>query len=1369
MTATKQLAFRELNIIRMPGLTGSIRLGDLGPGVVIVAGPNASGKTTSARVMNYLLWPEAAEQDLARFGFKLHHVSLRSKLAIGDEEWTAGYETGGRIVMRGNAQESALPVPPREHQQRYNLALSQLLTGDDRDFAAWIHREAMGGFDPDRAGRELIRKTGLPTRNLQEYKAWQKASEQVREITKRDHQLRRDQQRLAELIRQRDEAAYKARQIRMFEWVIELRETESRLEEVYGRLNVYPESHGQYHAQLRKTIEEAAETIRQLDTELNELTGDLAGFRREQTDIGLPDGGVPQERMDRLVTLLREIEDFASQSGRLDREIGAADAERRNILKQIDKAGTGLKATADSGSGKAAGADPDAVSDANAGDAAASDSDELVDAVDAAGADAALDAGTGMDADSVLKNGFNPEWVDRASDLVRREAEAENRRLAAESELALLDDGLAEKGADTPGEILSDAPGEKEADSQGGSGGEIPGEKGGDAKGERAVNAADEKAGAKGEKPGATAGDVHKGIDLLTEWLREVGGAQLRGIPPVRAASMLLLSALAAGAMLIEPLAGLLILIPALWLGAEWFRLRKARMDAESGRIPTRFAQSGLDAPKRWDIDAVKDRFLALTESYLPLREMERNRDRRKIIEKKRADAVSELEKIASARVQLAKESGVAPEGVGLPELHFRLHHIHQYNETLTKLARLREERNGCEASRVRLQEEFVALIRDFDDSAAAGSVSVSGSGTGTRDVTSGSGSQRQKDADLFNQAAALSHRDLREQLDRLASRNSRWRELQQQIRGAEDQTAKTEERRKKEQERLEKLYGSLGLQPGDYAGLLKLDEEHGAYQECIQQKQALEQKRDSITNSIREHEGYEPEVEELTREQAGAEVASCRRAEDEAQGLQKEITSIETLLKERIGKQELADALRLEDTARERLAGQFDNYLSDAILSRTVDWLKKENQRRNYPDVFHRANKLFRSFTENRYELEVVQDGGIGGDAGRISSNGGPGFVAIDHVNNGDVYPLDRLSEGTRIQLLLAVRMAFVEQLESGVRVPFFADELLAVSDDARAGAIMDALLAISREGRQVFYFTAQGDEVEKWMQKAAATGDQDLVQVRTLGRGELFRAGGDGLGGGVGEVSGSGLGSGDVGKVVDSRDLEDAEGARDARTSPRWRFGYGSDVPPAEGKTHQKYGEVLDVPSADPMAAGADRLHPWYLAEDTDLIYECLRNGLMTWRQIRLFLDHGGQLAAGEEQIGKMKEAATLAEKALELWQEGRPRPITPSALRDSGAITGAYLERADSLAKRVRFHPVRFLEEVEKGALPRFREDKKAELRAWLDDNGYLPDADPLSDEEVQVRLRALASGFRYLSKDEAERVADRIMRTSAGSQK
>ena len=48
----------------------------------------------------------------------------------------------------------------------------------------------------------------------------------------------------------------------------------------------------------------------------------------------------------------------------------------------------------------------------------------------------------------------------------------------------------------------------------------------------------------------------------------------------------------------------------------------------------------------------------------------------------------------------------------------------------------------------------------------------------------------------------------------------------------------------------------------------------------------------------------------------------------------------------------------------------------------------------------------------------------------------------------------LDELSSGTRLQLLLAVRVAFVEQQERGPMLPLILDETLGNSDEHRARA---------------------------------------------------------------------------------------------------------------------------------------------------------------------------------------------------------------------------------------------------------------------------------------------------------------------------
>ena len=72
-------------------------------------------------------------------------------------------------------------------------------------------------------------------------------------------------------------------------------------------------------------------------------------------------------------------------------------------------------------------------------------------------------------------------------------------------------------------------------------------------------------------------------------------------------------------------------------------------------------------------------------------------------------------------------------------------------------------------------------------------------------------------------------------------------------------------------------------------------------------------------------------------------------------------------------------------------------------------------------------------------------------------------------------------------------------------MKVPLILDETLGNSDERRAQEIIDAAMEICRDGRQVFYFTAQQDEVSKWRQFLASSDDVphqliDLAEVRNF-----------------------------------------------------------------------------------------------------------------------------------------------------------------------------------------------------------------------------------------------------------------------------
>ena len=153
------------------------------------------------------------------------------------------------------------------------------------------------------------------------------------------------------------------------------------------------------------------------------------------------------------------------------------------------------------------------------------------------------------------------------------------------------------------------------------------------------------------------------------------------------------------------------------------------------------------------------------------------------------------------------------------------------------------------------------------------------------------------------------------------------------------------------------------------------------------------------------------------------------------------------------------------------------------------ADYVSRQQREDEQPRVLRRARELFTRITHGRYELSVHE-----ADP--------PEFRAKDTAQNRGL-ALDELSSGTRLQLLLAARVAFVEQQEQAVRVPLILDETLGNSDDRRAGEIIDAVIEICRQGRQVFYFTAQHDEVGKWRKllgesPQVAHHEVDLAEVR-------------------------------------------------------------------------------------------------------------------------------------------------------------------------------------------------------------------------------------------------------------------------------
>jgi hypothetical protein len=415
----------------------------------------------------------------------------------------------------------------------------------------------------------------------------------------------------------------------------------------------------------------------------------------------------------------------------------------------------------------------------------------------------------------------------------------------------------------------------------------------------------------------------------------------------------------------------------------------------------------------------------------------------------------------------------------------------------------------------------------------------------------------------------------------------------------------------------------------------------------------------------------------------------------------------------------DLEDALAERQVARTKLERRRQKDMQSMVGQVLADVVHRRTRNQDLPEVFGRADTLFRQITTDRYHLDLAREDG----AFRV--------VADDGRRLG----LSELSGGTKIQLLIAVRIAFVERQEQKEKLPLVLDEALANSDDVKARSVIEAVRTISSEGRQVFYLTAQSDEVAKWQELLGGT--ETGFKLHKLSGEEAVGGGGDLQLGGDGS-----LGSGRPAQPV---------------------------LPDPEETSHADLREHLSVPRWGPRNP-VGKLPLWYLTTDTDFLCRAAEKSYRTWGQLSSLAEREALSLIGqsEEKYRRMEALARAVETWREAWLIGRGEPVGRPALEETSAVSGNFIEEVTELAGRVDGKAERIIEELRGGAIKRFRSGKIEELRAYFQEKGYMSEQEPLGPAACWRRAIAEVSDAiteDLISEDDVEAVLDRISEWSA----
>ncbi|HEY9480555.1 MAG TPA: ATP-binding protein, partial [Gemmatimonadaceae bacterium] len=190
------LRLSTLHVRRMPGIPDGFELPGLSEGVTVVFGPNASGKSSTARAIEAALWPgHAAQRD----------VAVLAEFAMDGSLFRVEVDAGHVAVQRDGAEARPPELPAPELRHRYRLSLHELMKCEDSDFAREIARQSAGGYDLG-AAAEALEFRGQPSAAKNASAAVGQALEEVRAAQLAQRDLEERARELDDLRRKRDAA-----------------------------------------------------------------------------------------------------------------------------------------------------------------------------------------------------------------------------------------------------------------------------------------------------------------------------------------------------------------------------------------------------------------------------------------------------------------------------------------------------------------------------------------------------------------------------------------------------------------------------------------------------------------------------------------------------------------------------------------------------------------------------------------------------------------------------------------------------------------------------------------------------------------------------------------------------------------------------------------------------------------------------------------------------------------------------------------------------------------------------------------------------------------------------------------------------------
>jgi exonuclease SbcC len=484
----------------------------------------------------------------------------------------------------------------------------------------------------------------------------------------------------------------------------------------------------------------------------------------------------------------------------------------------------------------------------------------------------------------------------------------------------------------------------------------------------------------------------------------------------------------------------------------------------------------------------------------------------------------------------------------------------------------------------------------------------------------------------------------------------------------------------------INELYTTAGVEPGNRIALETSVTQHPHWQALQTRQRAAQLQISTKQDLLKDDTELMQLVEDNEQDKLQQQLQNTTANKEELDQLRNEHSDLQAKLNNTGIDRRLEHANAEEAAAEAKLAEVLEKRQSLEAGLFLLDEVEAEHQVENEPAILKAANSLFEAFTHNAWKIELNAQG-----------------LQARDISKNRLRELKELSSGTRMQLVLAIRLAWINQLEKHAEaLPLFLDETLTTSDESRFAAIVDCLTELSNQGRQIFYLSARQHELALWNKVSHQPPHHiDLAQIRL----------------------------GNDTPLADDYAVDEL---------PK--------IPAPDDHTVEAYAALLRIPALNPNLDAGETPIFYLLRDDLTLLHTLYQQWnvrtlgpLLTWLQGSRM---GGIDDATRDRLLARCDAAIQWHKA---WQQGRGKPVDVAALQ----ATIPNLEQRDAVAARnkepsIDHNAAALLASLANTAtkVAKVGQSRQATLREYFLTEGYLSEEPCLTSSERETRVLQLA---------------------------